>query len=217
MATRVRDRTQARKKTRTPARRSPVQQRSSATVHAILEAAIQILTRDGPPGLTTNAIAERAGISVGSLYQYFPHKDAIVDALMQRHAALVQPLMTAAVESSAGLPLADAIDTIVRALIAAETADLRMARIFHQLLPTGPGSPVDLFEAGIETLVAGLLARTDELRPRDPDLTAALLVRATSGALRSTARRSPELLTSPAFAAELAAMLRAYLRSTATD
>lgn len=211
MATRVRKAPRPRIKPRVKARRNPVQQRSSATVDAILEAAIQILAREGQAGLTTNAIAARAGISVGSLYQYFPNKQAVVDALLQRHAGRVQPLLAAAVASAAGRPLAAAIDEVVGALIAAEAGDLRMAQIFHQLIPADPNSPIDQFESAIEATLAELLRVSGEVRARDLDLVATLVVRATSGVLRSTARRSPHLLRSPAFAAELAAMLRAYL------
>jgi len=61
-------------------RRSPRQSRSRATWEAIVEAAVQILERRGPEGLNTNRIAERAGVSVGSVYQYFPDKHAILAA-----------------------------------------------------------------------------------------------------------------------------------------
>lgn len=72
-----------------PARKKPVrtarQSRSKATVEAILEAAARILSQAGWAGLTTNAVAARAGVSVGSLYEYFADKQAIVDALLDRH------------------------------------------------------------------------------------------------------------------------------------
>lgn len=65
-------------------RRSPRQSRSRATWEAIVEAAVQILERRGPEGLNTNRIAERAGVSVGSVYQYFPDKHAILAAAARR-------------------------------------------------------------------------------------------------------------------------------------
>ena len=84
-------------------RRSPKQARSRATLEAILEAAAQILERHGPAGLTTNDVAERAGVSIGTLYQYFPDKTAILVAtarrelgaapLPGRHGALMQALI----------------------------------------------------------------------------------------------------------------------------
>lgn len=82
-------------------RRSPKQARSRATVEAIVEAAAQILERGGPAALNTNDVAERAGVSVGTLYQYFPDKQAILIAaarrelgpLAGRQRALVQALI----------------------------------------------------------------------------------------------------------------------------
>ena len=72
-------------------RRSPKQARARATCEAILEAASQILERDGAEGFNTNAVAERAGVSIGTLYQYFPDKTAILLAAAHREAALVEP------------------------------------------------------------------------------------------------------------------------------
>lgn len=68
-------------------RKTPSQARSAATVAAVLEAAARILETDGFEGYTTNAVARRAGVSIGSLYQYFPSKDAITKALMARETA----------------------------------------------------------------------------------------------------------------------------------
>lgn len=70
-------------------RKTPSQSRSALTVDAILEGAAHILERHGLAGYTTNAIAERSGVSIGSLYQYFPTKDAITVALIERESAAI--------------------------------------------------------------------------------------------------------------------------------
>lgn len=98
-------------------RRSPKQARSRATWEAIVEAAAQILEHRGPDGLTTNGVAERAGVSIGTLYQYFPDKQAILLAaarrelssapLAGRQLALVQALI-AMIERLGGAGLATA-------------------------------------------------------------------------------------------------------------
>lgn len=67
--------------------RSPRQQRSRQKVELILEATVRVLDRDGMEGLTTNAVAAAAGVSIGTLYQYFRNKEAILDALADREAA----------------------------------------------------------------------------------------------------------------------------------
>ncbi|MGS1071577.1 TetR/AcrR family transcriptional regulator [Burkholderia glumae] len=102
--------------TRTPAprlqpRKTPSQPRAAETVAAIVEAAAQVLEMAGIDGFNTNAVAERAGVSIGSLYQYFPGKDALTVALMRREmlrfqqdleAALDEPDGTAALERLIG-------------------------------------------------------------------------------------------------------------------
>ena len=70
-------------------RRQPQQRRALETVSAVLEAAVRILKREGVDGLTTNRIAEVAGVSIGSVYQYFPDKGAIFSALHRRHIEAV--------------------------------------------------------------------------------------------------------------------------------
>ncbi len=66
-------------------RKSPVQARSTASVEAILKATIQVLLKGGKERLTTTRVAARAGVSVGTLYQYFPNKSALLRAALQRH------------------------------------------------------------------------------------------------------------------------------------
>src|SRR3954452_9973154 len=95
--------------TKTPVkpRRKPSQERSHQTVEAILEAAAQVFERHGYAAGTTNRIAERAGISIGSLYQYFPGRDAILIAIVDRHidegAAALAPVL-ASLETDAPPP-----------------------------------------------------------------------------------------------------------------
>lgn len=79
----------------TQRRRAPRQERAQVTVEAIFEAVAQIVATEGEAALTTNRIAERAGVSVGSLYQYFPSKEAIVTALLDRHCTQVMHALDA--------------------------------------------------------------------------------------------------------------------------
>jgi len=69
----------------TTARKVPVQERSRRTVEAILQAASQVLVRCGYESATTGAIAERAGVSIGTLYQYFPNKESLVASVIEGH------------------------------------------------------------------------------------------------------------------------------------
>ena len=78
-------------------RKAATQERATRTIDTILEGAAHILERLGFEGYTTNAIAQRAGVSIGSLYQYFPNKDAITMALIEREASVLVGEIEAAV------------------------------------------------------------------------------------------------------------------------
>jgi AcrR family transcriptional regulator len=109
-------------------RKQPRQERSRFTVDAILEAAADILVRDGYDRLTTNRIADRAGVNVASLYQYFPGKEAIVAELRRRHGAAER----AAVHDALVLRRGQSLETTLRALIARGVAAHAVAPALHR-------------------------------------------------------------------------------------
>src|SRR5579863_3376612 len=86
-------------------RRQPAQNRAQETVNAILDAVIRLLKRGGPSVITTNRIAATAGVSIGSVYQYFPDKQAIFIALHERHINQVDRVLRQKMSESAGEPL----------------------------------------------------------------------------------------------------------------
>jgi AcrR family transcriptional regulator len=88
-------------------RKKPLQSRSRATVHAVLSAAAHILEERGLAAFNTNAVAERAGVSIGSLYQYFPSKDAILVALMEQSLTMFSEDLSEAIDGAPGDSLAD--------------------------------------------------------------------------------------------------------------
>lgn len=153
-----------RRKTSKIQRREPQQPRARATVAAILEAAARIIRRDGLAGLNTNRLAERTGISVGTLYGYFPDKTAILVALarsiLQEDEAA---LLAAAEEAAAG----QAVRAVVRALIARHSTDPALRRAVMAVhIGEGHGAEhADRVERFVAVLVgrAGL-ADLDDLR-----------------------------------------------------
>ena len=88
-------------------RKKPLQSRSRATVDAVLTAAAHILEERGLSAFNTNAVAERAGVSIGSLYQYFPSKDAILVALMEQSLTMFSEDLSDAIDGAPGDSLAD--------------------------------------------------------------------------------------------------------------
>jgi len=121
-------------------RKKPRQQRALATWSAVLEAAAQLFDAAGYQATTTNAIAARAGVSIGSLYQYFPNKDAILLALAERH------LETAALAFEATFAdlqrdrpdLAGTVTTLVRATVALHRHDPGLHRLLFDQAPRTP-------------------------------------------------------------------------------
>ncbi len=99
------------------ARKSPRQARSVNTVEAIFEATIQVLMSDGPGELTTTRVAERAGVSVGSLYQYFPNKQALFHAVNERYLTMLADRVEAACQAHRGALYAQMADALVSTYI----------------------------------------------------------------------------------------------------
>ncbi len=108
-------------------RKQPRQARSKATVAAILEAAAQLLREGGLDRMNSNAVAERAGVSIGSYYQYFPNRDALMVELIRREQRGHLERVRAAVSASEGLDLAQTVRVLVRAAMAHHHADALLA------------------------------------------------------------------------------------------
>lgn len=115
-------------------RKQPVQSRSKATCAAVTEATIQVLMLDGAEALTTTRVAERAGVSVGSLYQYFPNKAALIEAVRRQYFAILSDTVQTTLGSAAHLPteqkLAQAIEALVKSK--RENLDLNQAMAHAQ-------------------------------------------------------------------------------------
>lgn len=116
-------------------RRRPRQQRALQTVDAVLEAAIRVLRREGFDALTTNRIAEVAGVSIGSVYQYFPHKGAIFAALHRRHIETIDRLVAAELTQHADSSLDDLMRAMLGAMIDAHTADPQLYELLATEVP----------------------------------------------------------------------------------
>jgi AcrR family transcriptional regulator len=145
-------------------RRSPKQQRAESTVDAVLTAASQILVRDGVERLSTTAVAERAGVSIGSLYQYFRNKEDLLVALAKREVGL---LLTAVAAEFSGSAPGQRGRGVVRAIIAAVATRSPSGRASLQLILRFAGrvellSEVRNFAAGFSDLLAGDRQLTQE-------------------------------------------------------
>jgi AcrR family transcriptional regulator len=105
-------------------RKTPIQTRAAVTVGAISEATIQILLKEGANRMTTTRVAERAGVSVGTLYQYYPNKQSLLFAVLADHLDKVAAAVEAACEQARDQPLSDMVGAVVEAFV-----DVKMKRI----------------------------------------------------------------------------------------
>ena len=110
-------------------RKTPVQTRAAVTVEAISEATIQVLLSHGADRLTTTRVAERAGVSVGTLYQYYPNKESLLFAVLEDHLDKVTSAVETACEQARHKPLSQMIRTVVEAFVDAkmERTDISVA------------------------------------------------------------------------------------------
>jgi len=116
-------------------RKAPRQARSRATVEVILEATARVFSEHGYAGTNTNLIAEKAGISIGSLYQYFKNKDSLIAALHQRHAEQVQQTVEEVLSRPYEPSLAGHIRAMVQALMAAHLLEPDLHKMLELQFP----------------------------------------------------------------------------------
>src|SRR5438105_822417 len=117
---------------RTIPRKNPRQERSRATVDAILTATARILVAEGYDHASTNRVALAAGVSVGSLYQYFPSKEALVAALIDRHITQMVTVLTTKIDALRDAPLPAAARELVSAMLQAHKIHPRLHKVLAE-------------------------------------------------------------------------------------
>lgn len=152
-----------------PGRRVPRQPRARVTVDAIVEAAAKLLVERGLAGITTNAVAERAGVSIGSLYQYFPDKQALLEAVQSRHRAEVMPLVDHALARLADpeIDLVDGLLGFLRGMAALHRRDPAGLRaLVEELDEQASPAEIEAFTALTTRMLASRSGRSEaEVKP----------------------------------------------------
>jgi AcrR family transcriptional regulator len=174
-------------------RKKPAQERSKETVRALLTAAARILEQEGYERANVNRIARLAGVSVGSLYQYFPTKEALVAAVAQKLGGDMYAAFHDGIQEDALLPLPEAVRAVVQRAVRAFRVNPRLRQVIVSELPESVIASSE-FDAWIaEALAAYLEVHRDELRPRDTRLAVAILMAAVEAAAKVAAvRGDPE-------------------------
>ena len=194
-------------------RKQPTQDRSRHTVAAILEATIRVLDEAGSAGLTTTRVAEVAGVSVGTLYQYFPNRDALLNALLADHLEAAIAAVERECTACAGLPLAEAAPRVVRAFLAAKATRAAASRIMNKAFGIGMLDDRPLVVAATHRahLAIGKLA-TGTAEP-SPDIMskASLACSALEGIVRAAITDDPDRLNDPVWIEQVVRIATAAL------
>lgn len=191
-------------------RKSPVQARSSASVEAILDATLQVLLNVGKGRLTTTRVAMRAGVSVGTLYQYFPNKSSLLAAALRRHLEATRDAMRAVIPGLEGMPVDEMMSALAMAFLAAKMREPKTGVALYSVSADVDGFKVAR-EIGdeLQMLVIALL-KTARERVEEPECVAAVLLGAISGVSRRLIESKDPERSYAGFKRELDAMVRGY-------
>ncbi len=203
-------------------RKRPIQRRSLATVAELLLAAAQVFEEQGYAAGTTNRIAARAGVSIGTLYQYFPNKEALAVALLERHVEETVRRLEEWVGHMVGErhALREALRDYASSMLEVHAGRPRLQHILLEETPLPDRVHEALLEAERRAArtVAGLLRLYPEIRHRSIEHAGFLVVQAVEGLThRYSAHPNEPLITQERFLEELVAMLHAYLTCPATS
>jgi len=199
-------------KTATKPRKIAVQARSAATVDALLRATARILVKDGYDRASTNKIAALAGVSVGSLYQYFPSKESLVAALMREHVEELAALLFSSLPRLSALPIAEAVRHVVRLMVEAHAVDPKLHRVLAEQVPRiGELDQVERINEQIMAMTRALLeSRRHELCVHDVELASFVVVSMIESLTHNAVIFRPDLL-GDAFECEVTAAVTRYL------
>ena len=157
-------------------RKSPVQARSTASVGAILEATVQVLLQVGKERLTTTRVASRAGVSVGTLYQYFPNKSSLLQAVLKRHLTEVGDAVELACKEQKGRTLREMATALITAFLQAKMRNAKTSVALYSVSSDVDAAKI-VQQMGIRfnKAIVQMLATSCDPLTTDPHLVASML------------------------------------------
>jgi AcrR family transcriptional regulator len=181
-------------------RKQASQDRSRALVDTLVEATARILVKEGFDKASTNRIAAKAGVSVGSLYQYFPSKEALVAAVMERHNQELMQVVRGALAEVATLPMEQAVRKLVATAIEAHRIDPKLHRVLAEQIPrTGKLEHIETFNRENYALFRAYLeAHSEEFRAVDLGLAAFVCVTSIEALTHNAVLHHSEMLSDEA-------------------
>jgi AcrR family transcriptional regulator len=197
-----------------PIRRRPQQRRAQETVESVLDAVIRILKREGPCAMTTNRIAEVAGISIGSVYQYFPDKHAIFIALHERHIHQIDRLVQSTLVEHGTSSLEDLMRAMIEAMVEAHTTDPELYELLLTQVPHRTDGSREFAVRLHGVFLLAISSRTRELRKgRDLDSIVFVVTHMIDSLSHGAVLRRPATLSLSAAKQEIVRAVLAYLRA----
>ena len=199
---------------RSEPRKSPVQARSTASVDAILKATVQVLLRVGKEKLTTTRVAARAGVSVGTLYQYFPNKSALLRAAMRLHVEEILAEVDKVCVAQRGQPVEQMAEALAVAFLAVKMRDLKKSRALYAVSSDVEGAKI---AAGavtrVNNAIVGLLQSAPEVLTTDLQLMATVLQSTIAGVKRQLLESDMPEAQFEVMQRELVLVVRNYVRA----
>ena len=197
-------------------RKTPLQARSTVTVEAIYEATFQVLLAVGPDRLTTTRVAERAGVSVGTLYQYFPNKQSLLLSALEKHLDRVVSAVELACRRNHGRQVSTMIESVVEAFVDAkmERSDISMA-LYATAVGVQERALVNKVGKRARTAMASMLATVPNTKFADLPFTSLMLFSAMGGATRAVLEAGPSPRMVRLLRKQLVLLCRGFLMSVA--
>lgn len=194
------------------ARKQPRQARAQATLDVIFEATIQVLVKEGPQRLTTTRVAERAGVSVGTMYQYFPHKQALFYAVNERYLDALAEKIENACRAQRGALIEDMVEVLVTTYWNAKTEkpDVTSA-LYRSVVELDNKSLIETFSQRVDAATAAMFASASDAHIEDLPMVNLTLLTSIFGTVRGIFERNLALSEANAVVKQLILMCRVYL------
>lgn len=193
-------------------RKHPRQARATVTLDAIFEATLQVLVSDGPRRLTTTRVAERAGVSVGTLYQYFPHKQALFYALNERYLGVLAEKIEAACRAQHGEPLDQMVRSLVTTYWCAKMDRPEVTRALYRSVAELDNEPlIEAFGGRVDAATAAMFVSASDAVFADLPIVNLTLLTTIFGTVRSVFERNLPAAEASAVQGQLISMCIAYL------
>jgi AcrR family transcriptional regulator len=198
--------------TRLNPRKSPRQARAEVTVDAIFEATIQVLVSEGPQRLTTTRVAQRAGVSVGTMYQYFANKQSLFYAVNKRYLDVLAEKVESACEAHHGERIEQMIEALVTTYWLAKTGKPEVTHALYRSVADLDNQPLmDAFSARVDAASAAMFATASDTQFDNLEGVNLTLLTVIFGTVRSAFERNMPYADGQFIYQQLVVLCKAYV------